>query len=133
MKWWRAARAYWVWAIIAGVAFHLADLGEVWMRSVIAFIPALLAVGGIAVIIGQARTARLLGLALAVTMSLLLAPVFLIGVVRELGVSSPAFLVLLLLVATGLGLALYRWKWAKAAIRSGGGKAVPTPRRWRQP
>ena len=86
---------------------------------------------GFAIIFGR-KPGEVLPPVFLAAIGLAVVPAFLAGVTIETWTSQPALLTVIILICLAVGIALLRAKWAKSLpIRSGGGKAVPIPRRWR--
>ncbi len=127
------------WAIAIGTAAHLAGVGQAFTGVAGALLAVWLVVGAFGVILGWQRTGEVLGPVILLAIGAVFIPSFIAGILKELWATHP---LLLILVLAGLGLAGGLFRWARpdsmiplgvgASNRSGGGKAIPWPRRWRQ-
>ncbi len=128
-----------IWAVAFASLLHLAGasglllslLGEVLMVGLI--------LGGFAVMFGLKQAEEVLRAFLLVAIVLVLLPAVIAGILRDLWVSHRGLLTLTALLAGGAWIFFSRsagtiflpsLPWRMTA-RSGSGKAVPIPRRWR--
>ncbi|MFQ5801396.1 MAG: hypothetical protein ACE5JQ_00695 [Candidatus Methylomirabilales bacterium] len=126
-------KKYWKWGILAGVVFYLLGVGPLYGQLAASLLALTLSIAGLALMLGFTKTARSLRRPVGLVLGLFFLP-FLIGeILRHIGMADPGLLMLLLLVGLALAIGFSRVRSAKPALpRSGGGKAMPIPRRWRQ-
>ena len=126
------------WAIGIGTLAHLVGAGSLFTQVVGSLLTIGLLVGAFGVILGWHRAGEVLGPVIVLAIGAVMVPSCIAGILAQLWAAHP---VLLLLAVVGGGAALGCFHWARpqalmsvglgAGQRSGGGKAVPLPRRWR--
>ncbi len=126
------------WAIAIGTAAHIAGVGQAFTGVVGSLLAIWLVVGVFGVILGWQRTGEVLGPVIVLAIGAVMVPSLIAGILTQLWAAHP---LLLILALAGVAVAggLFRWARPTALMstgfgtsqRSGGGKAMPLPRRWR--
>ncbi len=126
------------WAIAIGTVAHLAGVGQAFTGVAGGLLTIWLVVSAFGVILGWQRTGEVLGPVIVLAIGAVMVPSLIAGILTQLWAAHPLLLILAMMGVAVAG-GLFRWARPQALMpvgfgtsqRSGGGKAMPLPRRWR--
>jgi hypothetical protein len=119
------------WSLAVGVAFQLVGLGHIFLRLTVSLLVLGIVLSGMAIMLGK-KVGQTVAPVLLAGIGLIVIPSFAAGVLKNLWAAQPLVLVGAVLIGLMWGAVRFRPTWPKFfPLRSGGGKAVRLPRRWR--
>ena len=126
---------YLYWSVVLGTILHLLGFGAAFTHAVGSLLAIMLIIGAMEMMLHKKTLGQAAGPAIGGAFAVSFIPPFIATILRDLWATHPVLLVVIGVVALAVwtnGFRRFRPRSSGQGDRSGGGRAVSVPRRWRQ-